>query len=352
MSSIPPSMRAVQIKDGKGPSSNLFIDAQTPVPQLDGPEERQEILVKVVAFGLNRMDLLQREGMYPLPPGASPILGVEFSGTVVDAGKSSFKRDQEVFGLATGGAYAEYIKVPARMVLPKPKELSWEQAAAIPENFLTAFQALTLLSNLQKGEDVLVHAGASGVGLAAIQIAKSIGANKVYVTAGSEEKIKFCESIGAEKGINYKSSDWAEELSKLTDGKGVNVIMDFVGAPYLEKNLSSLARDGRLVLQGFMGGMSLKEFNMGPLLFKRLKVEGSTLRSRDLKYQSDLVQSFLKAGFLDSIVGGIKKESKEDKGHHLVIHKVNIHYAFNVLAVSPLTLPLSGLFMEADQRGT
>lgn len=231
--SAPSTMRAIQIKGGKGPSSSLYIDDSTPVPKLDGPEERQEVLIKVVAFGLNRMDLMQREGLYPLPPGASPILGVEFSGTVADAGKSSFKLGQEVFGLATGGAYAEYIKVPARMVLPKPKELSWEQATAIPESeycgalcarrlllrlhsppdFLTAFQALTHLSNLQKGEDVLVHAGASGVGLAAIQLAKSMGANKVYVTAGSEEKIKFCESVGAEKGINYKASDWAEEVS-------------------------------------------------------------------------------------------------------------------------------------------
>lgn len=134
MSTIPSHMRAVQIKDGKGPSSHLYIDEKTPVPNLDGPDERQEVLIKVVAFGLNRMDLLQREGQYPLPPGASPILGVEFSGTVADAGKSNFKQGQEVFGLATGGAYAEFIKVPARMVLPKPEQLSWEQAAAIPES--------------------------------------------------------------------------------------------------------------------------------------------------------------------------------------------------------------------------
>lgn len=131
---VPTSMRAVQIKDGKGPSSNLFIDEKTPVPKLDGPEDRQEILVKVIAFGLNRMDIMQREGHYPLPSGASAILGVEFSGTVADSGKSSFKQGDEVLGLATGGAYAEYIKVPAKMVLPKAKQLSWEQAAAIPES--------------------------------------------------------------------------------------------------------------------------------------------------------------------------------------------------------------------------
>jgi threonine dehydrogenase-like Zn-dependent dehydrogenase len=132
--SIPTTMRAVQIKNGKGSSANLYIDDSTPVPKLEGAEERDEVLVKVVAFGLNRMDLLQREGAYAIPPGASPILGVEFSGTVVDAGKSNFTQGQEVFGLTTGGCYSEYVKVPSRMVLSKPRELSWEQAAAIPES--------------------------------------------------------------------------------------------------------------------------------------------------------------------------------------------------------------------------
>lgn len=210
---VPRTMRAIQVKDGKGPSSSLFLDDHVPVPTLDGQQD-DRVLVKVRAFGLNRMDILQREGAYPLPPGASTILGVEFSGTVADAGKGTgWKVGEEVFGLATGGAYAEFIAVPSKMVLKKPVELSWEQAAAIPENFLTAFQALTLLSNLQKGEDVLVHAGASGVGLAAIQIAKSRGAQHVYVTAGSEDKCRFCESVGATKGINYKACDWSQEVS-------------------------------------------------------------------------------------------------------------------------------------------
>lgn len=132
--SVPSTMRAIQIKNGIGPSSSLYIDEKTPVPKLDGPEERKEILVKVIVFGLNRMEILQREGQYPLPPDASTILGVEFSGTVANAGKSTFIQGEEVFGLATGGAYAEYIKVPAKMVLAKPKGLSWEQAAAIPES--------------------------------------------------------------------------------------------------------------------------------------------------------------------------------------------------------------------------
>lgn len=327
MTSVPKTMRAIQVKGGKGPAANLFLDEQTPVPSIEAgvPSDpaAQLVLVKVRAFGLNRMDILQREGMYPLPPGASPILGVEFSGNVVDAGRcKEWKVGDEVFGLATGGAYAEYIAVPSKMVLHKPRELSWEQAAAIPENFLTAFQALTLLSSLQKGEDVLIHAGASGVGLAAIQLARAIGARNVYVTAGSEDKIKFCESVGATKGINYKACDWAQELAKLTDKAGVNVIMDFIGAPYFSSNLQSLQRDGRLVLQGAMGGTKCKELDMGALIFKRLKVEGSTLRSRSLAYQSNLVQDFVRANGLQRIIDGINSETSQEQGHHLAIHRV------------------------------
>lgn len=206
-------MQAILIKDGVGPSSNLYIDDHA-LPELGD----DEVLVKVKAFGLNRMDILQREGKYPLPPSApKDIMGVEFSGTVIttngtQAGKE-WKRGDEVFGLATGGAYAQYIKVPHKMILHKPKEISWEQAASIPEAFLTAFQALKFISDIKKGEDVLIHAGASGVGLAAIQLARAFGAKDVYVTAGSEEKIQFCEELGATKGFNYKTSDWGAEVS-------------------------------------------------------------------------------------------------------------------------------------------
>lgn len=332
--SAPKTMRAIQIKDGKGPSSALFIDENVSVPSLKNEggenhpgghhdESAKKILVKVKSFGLNRMDILQREGKYPLPPGASTILGVEFSGIVVDTGsQSEWKTGDEVFGLATGGAYAEFIAVPSKMVLPKPKQLSWEQAAAIPENFLTAFQALTRLSNLQKGEDVLIHAGASGVGLAAIQISRSIGAKDVYVTAGSNEKCQFCKSVGATEGINYKACDWQIELAKFTKEQGVDVIMDFIGAPYFGPNLASLKRDGRLVMQGGMGGTKVKEVDIGALIFKRLKIEGSTLRSRSLDYQSSLVQDFVKYGGIDMIVKGVESEGKDDQGHHLAIHKV------------------------------
>lgn len=209
-------MKAILVKDGTGPSSSLYIDEHAvPQPGAD------EVLVKVKAFGLNRMDILQREGKYPLPPSApKDIMGVEFSGHIVgNPGGAEWKEGDEVFGLATGGAYAEYIKVPSRMILHKPKEFTWEQAASIPEAFLTAFQALKFISNLKEGEDVLIHAGASGVGIAAIQLAKSFGANNIYITAGSDEKIKFCESVGATKGFNYKAGNWGEEVSR-----GVRVV--------------------------------------------------------------------------------------------------------------------------------
>ncbi|PWN92541.1 quinone oxidoreductase putative [Acaromyces ingoldii] len=318
MAAVPKQMRAVQIKGGKGPSSSLYIAPDVAVPEAGA----DDVLVKVAVFGLNRMDLLQREGAYPVPPGASPIMGVEFSGHVVASPGGHFTPGDAVFGLATGGAYAEYITCPARMVLAKPDALSHEQAAAIPENFLTAYQALHRLAEMREGETVLVHAGASGVGLAAIQLARLLGAKRIFVTAGSADKCAFCEKLGADAAINYKETDWAAELAKQTDGRGVDVIMDFIGAGYFNQNLASLARDGRLVLQGMMGGTQVKDVNIGQLLLKRLRVEGSTLRSRDIEYQSSLVQDFVHSGNLDRLAEGVGREKTDDDVHHIVIHKV------------------------------
>jgi len=318
--SIPSSMRAVLVQGGTGPASALHI-GEAPTPTLKNSAE--DILVKVKAFGINRMDILQRLGKYPIPPGASPIIGVEFSGEVVDAGNNvkSVTVGDSVFGLATGGAYAEYIRVPASMVLCKPTELSWEQAASVPEAYLTAFQALTLLAPLQKDEDVLVHAGASGVGVAAIQLARLLGARNIYVTAGSQGKIDFCRQLGATQGFNYKECNWKDELLHATGDAGVDVILDFIGAAYFAQNLAALKRDGRLSLQGLMGGLKADNVNLGIFLMKRLRVEGSTLRSRSLKYQSDLVQSFLKSGALDAIVRGTQGETGPDT-IQLMIHHV------------------------------
>lgn len=285
-------MRAVDIKDGKGPSSSLFINSDSPVPKPTG----SQALVKIVAFGLNRMDLLQREGNYPVPPGAPKTLGVEFSGTIAylpdnPSVEHGWKVGDEVFGLAYGGAYAEYIAVSTHMLIHKPKELSFEVCAGIPETWITATQALFLIGGFEKGKSVLWHAGASSVSIAGIQLSKEEGASKIYVTASSKEKIDFCKSLGATEGFNYREGDWAEELLKATDGKGVDLIIDFVGASYFDQNLNAVAKDGRIVNLGFLGGNKVKTdggVDIGRFLAKRCRFEGSSLRSRDENYQGKL----------------------------------------------------------------
>ncbi|KAI1260920.1 quinone oxidoreductase putative [Xylariaceae sp. FL1019] len=280
-------MKAVDIKDGTGPVEALFINDATPKPV---PKEG-EVLVRVKAFGLNRMDLLQREGKYPVPPQAPKTLGVEFSGTISTLGPSttcSFSAGDEVFGLAYGGAYAEYISVSPLMLLHKPSSLSWEVCAAIPEVFMTATQALHLIGSFKHGDSVLWHAGASSVSLAGLQLSLDSGASEVYATAGTDEKCRYVESLGAKKCFNYKTTDWAAEILKITNNKGVDIIMDYVGATYFTSNLSVIARDGRWVIQGLMGGSKLKDVDIGALLYKRVRIEGSTLRSRNLDYQGKL----------------------------------------------------------------
>ncbi|KAL3430966.1 hypothetical protein BDV09DRAFT_177362 [Aspergillus tetrazonus] len=281
------TMRAVVIKNGKGPADALYID-NIPVPEY-GPSQA---LVKVKAFGLNRMDLLQREGQYPVPPQAPATLGVEFSGTIAELGDGAtedFKVGDEVFGLAYGGAYAEYIAVATGMLIHKPKELSWEEAAGIPETWITATQALHLVGAFKPGNSVLWHAGASSVSIAGIQLAKAAGASAIYVTAGSDEKISFCvNQLGATAGFNYRTQNWAEELSKATNGRGVDVIVDYIGAGYFQDNLKSAALDGRIVNLAFLGGIKVENVDISYFLRKRIRYEGSTLRSRDEEYQRQL----------------------------------------------------------------
>ncbi|KAJ5921706.1 hypothetical protein N7454_009180 [Penicillium verhagenii] len=288
------TMRAIGVKGGKGPATALFVDEiAKPVP------EAGQALVKVKAFGLNRMDLLQREGLYPLPPQAPATLGVEFSGVVegleVGGKTCDFKIGDEVFGLAYGGAYAEYIVVSTKMLVHKPAHLSWEVAAGIPETWITATQALFLIGEFQAGQSVLWHAGASSVSISGIQLAKAEGAKAIYATAGSQEKIDFLEKeLGVTKAFNYRTDDWAAEIQKITGGTGVDLTVDFIGATYFQGNLDVAARDGRVVLLGLMGGGKLPEgVNIAPLLFKRVRVEGSTLRSRDLAYQQKLRDSLV-----------------------------------------------------------
>ncbi|XXH03539.1 hypothetical protein Hte_009944 [Hypoxylon texense] len=281
-------MKAVDIKNGKGPATSLFINPQTPKPE----PKAGDALVRVKAFGLNRMDLLQREGRYPMPPNAPTVLGVEFSGTVEAFGPGphgDFRVGDAVFGLAYGGAYAEYIAVSTKMLLHKPDSFAWETAAGIPETWITATQALHLIGEFAPGRSVLWHAGASGVSIAGIQLSRDAGAGAIYATAGSDEKCRFVErELGATKCFNYRTQDWAKGILEATGGKGVDLIVDFIGASYFQKNLTVAARDARWVTLGLMGGAVLDGVDYSMLLIKRLRLEGSTLRSRDTDYQGRL----------------------------------------------------------------
>ena len=271
-----------------GPAGNMIIgDTDTPVPKAE------ELLVKVQATAVNRADTLQRRGFYPPPAGASEILGLEMSGVVEQVGSAvkSFQKGDPVFGLLPGGGYAEYAVIHENMAQPLPTFLSPTDAVAIPEVFLTAYQALRWLANLTPGETVLIHAGASGVGTAAIQLAQLMDAAQILVTA-SEPKHKRCLELGATAAIDYKKQSFSEVVADATNGAGVNVILDFIMGPYFNDNLNSLSRDGRLVMLAALGGGTVDNINLMKVLAKRLQITGSTLRSRSRSYQAALSKEF------------------------------------------------------------
>ena len=251
-----------------------------------------EILVNVKATALNRADILQREGKYPPPVNASPILGLELSGIVEEVGARVFKwkSGDKIFGLIPGGGYAEYAVINENMAMEIPDNLSFEEAAAIPEVFLTAFQSLVWLGNLKAAEYVLIHAGASGVGTSAIQLARELGA-KIIITA-SKEKHKVCKELGADLTIDYKNQDFKSEALKFTNNYGADVIIDFIGGSYFNRNVESLTRDGRLIILAVLSGVTVQNFDARQILAKRLKIIGSTLRSRSLDYQIKLTNDF------------------------------------------------------------
>jgi putative PIG3 family NAD(P)H quinone oxidoreductase len=287
----------VDIRGGAGDKEDLFMNSHVlkPVPAPG------QALVRVAAFGINRMDISQRRGGYPVPPQAPKTLGVEFSGTIEsfgDGDREGFSEGDEVFGLVYGGAYAEYVAVSTGMLLQKPPRLTFEQAAAIPEAWMTATQALHLVLDFQPGKTILWHAGASGVSTAGIQLSRAAGASMIFATAGSAAKCELVcgERVGATTAINYKTEDFVKVIMEKTNGKGVDYIVDYVGGPYFQRNLEVAARDCRIVMLGRMGGMKVPEADLAPLLLKRIRVEGSTLRSRDEEYQKQLrnrVESYL-----------------------------------------------------------
>ncbi len=277
-------MKAILVNEPGGPEQLVLGEYEQPQPKPN------ELLVRVHATALNRADTLQRQGKYPPPKGESPILGLEMAGEVVEAGNSCtrFRKGDKVFGLLSGGGYAEYAVIREGMAMPVPEHLSMEAAAAIPEVFLTAYQALVWLGKLKEGERVLIHAGASGVGTAAIQLARAIKA-EVLVTA-SEQKMQACLDLGAAKAINYRKTAFEQEVQAFTNAEGVDVVIDFIAGPYFKKNIDCLRLDGRLVLLASLGGGKVEEFDLRKILMKRLQVIGTTLRSRTRQYQMQLTK--------------------------------------------------------------
>lgn len=267
-------MKAIVITKPGGPEVLKLVEIEDPIPK------EGEVLVRIHATGLNRGEILQRMGLYPPPPGVQKdIPGVEFAGVVEKTG-------ERVMGIIPGGGYAEKVATPKEMLIPIPKNFSFEEAAAIPEVFLTAYDALFNRLELQKGERLLIHAIGSGVGLAALQLAKQAGAF-VFGTSSSDEKLKKAKEFGLDVGINYKNKDFEKVV------KEVVAIVDFVGAPYFEKHLHCLATKGRLVLVGLMGGSETK-VNLDLILRKRLKIIGTVLRTRPLEEKIALTQTFIK----------------------------------------------------------
>ncbi|NIK78320.1 putative PIG3 family NAD(P)H quinone oxidoreductase [Paenibacillus castaneae] len=291
-----------------------------------------ELLVKVKATALNRADLLQKRGHYPPPIGASPILGLEMSGVVEEVGTSvkDWKIGDRVHALLPGGGYAQYAAIPAGMAMRIPDAFSFEEAAAIPEVYLTAYLNMFRLGGLKEGQTVLIHAGASGVGTAAIQLAKEAKA-RVIVTAGSQDKREFCLSLGADIAIDYKAGSFVDKLKEATDGKGVNLILDFIGASYWEQNIASLDIDGRLILIGTMGGSKIQNVDLGPFLFKRIQVIGTALRSQSVDQKIDLTRSFsefaaprFEDGRLKPIVDSVWDWEEANEAHALMEQNKNI----------------------------
>jgi NADPH2:quinone reductase len=279
------AMRAVEITQPGGPEVLKPADRPQPKPQ------PREILVKVAAAGVNRPDVLQRMGHYPVPPGTSDIPGLEIAGDVVETGSSArqFKKGDKVCALVAGGGYAEYCVVPDAQALPIPKGLTPVQAASLPETFFTVWSNVYDRGKLAPGETLLVQGGSSGIGVTAIQMAAATG-NRVFATAGSDEKCAACVRLGAERAVNYRTQDFEKEILAATGGKGVNVILDMVGGDYVPRELKCLADDGRLVFIAYLRGPKT-EMNIDAVMRRRLTITGSTLRPRPVEFKGAIARA-------------------------------------------------------------
>lgn len=275
-SAIPEQMRYVATSAPGGPEVLTLETGPVPRPQTG------EVLIRTAAAGVNRPDILQRTGNYPPPPGASPILGLEVSGTVAALGPdvTEWHEGDEICALVAGGGYAEYCVAPAPQCLPVPKGLSVIDAAGLPETFFTVWSNVFDRGRLTAGESFLVHGGSSGIGTTAIQLAHAFGA-RVFATAGSPEKCAVCRELGAERAIDYRQEDFVAAVKEMTQGRGVDVILDMVGGPYVEKNLRSLAVEGRLVQIAFLQGSKVT-LDLAHVMVRRQTITGSTLRPRSV----------------------------------------------------------------------
>ncbi|WP_297370137.1 NAD(P)H-quinone oxidoreductase [Acidocella sp.] len=282
---LPDTMRYVSAPTAGGP--DVMQIATGPLPTL----RDDEILIKVQYAGVNRPDVQQRKGLYPPPPGASPVMGLEVAGEVVALGAqaSGFFPGHKVTALCNGGGYADYVAVPAAQCLHWPEGYDARQAAALPENFFTVWANVFELGQLKPGESLLVHGGTSGIGLTAIQLARAFDC-RVFATAGSDEKCRFLEQYGV-TAINYKTQDFAAIIAEQTEGRGVNVILDMVGGPYAARNLKTLAKGGRLVMVGVMEGAKADGFDLRLVMVKNLTVTGSTMRPRSTAEKGALAQA-------------------------------------------------------------
>jgi tumor protein p53-inducible protein 3 len=306
-----------------GPADVMqYDDAPDPTPK-DG-----ELLVRVHGTAINRADILQRLGLYPPPPGVSEILGLEIVGEVVQpAGR--WKKGDRVMAVVAGGGYAQFATVPAAQAMPVPQGMSYEQAAALPEAYQTAFLNIFMLGKLKRGESVLVHAGASGVGTAAIQLARAAGA-RVLVTAGTDDKLAFCRDLGAEVLINYKKEKFAERVMAETDKRGVDLIVDFIGAAYWNDNLAALANYGRMTIIGFLGG-DKGDLSLALMMRKSLTVMSTTLRRTPADKKEELIKTLgdfandrFKSGELKPIVDSVYPLERAADAHRHMESNRNI----------------------------